>query len=154
MRQVLIKDLAELEKFAARYASGLRGRDLIGLVGDLGAGKTAFVKALAKAVGVKKAVRSPTFILMQLLKVGAAFKKKTGISRLCHVDAYRLKNEDEFYAIGFGDYVDREDTVVLVEWADRVPSVRWLDHYREIKFAFGAGDARILTLDDGPSEEG
>ncbi len=143
---VNIKNLAALEKFAAAYAKTLRPGDIIGLVGDLGAGKTTFVQTLSKVLGVKVPVRSPTFILMQVLPTSKAVAKRTHIANLCHIDAYRLNNEDELFAIGFGEYAERDDSVILVEWADRLPSVQWLDHYREIKFDFDGEGERVLTL--------
>jgi tRNA threonylcarbamoyladenosine biosynthesis protein TsaE len=148
MKKVVhIKHLHDLETFAEHFSLSLHGGDIVGLVGDLGSGKTTFIQHLAKAFGVKKPVRSPTFILMQVFKTGATAAKKTGIKQLCHIDAYRLEDEDELFALGFEDYASRRDTVVLIEWVDRVPSVQWLDHYREVKFEFNGDGERILTLD-------
>jgi len=147
---VRIKNAKEMAAFAARYAGVLRGGDIIGLVGDLGAGKTTFMQGLAAAFGVRKPVRSPTFILMQVFKCSAAVCKKSGIAQICHIDAYRLKDENELFAIGFEDYADRRDTIILIEWADRLPSVQWLDHYQEIRFAYGEDGERVLTADKMP----
>lgn len=151
---VRIKDLPALERFAERYAQTLRPDDIIGLVGELGAGKTAFVQRLGKVLGVKRPVRSPTFILMQVLPTSKAVAKRTGIVNLCHIDAYRLENEDELLAIGFGDYAERDDSVILIEWADRLTSVQWLEQYREIKFDFNGEGERILTVDRLPKRRG
>jgi len=145
-KTVRIKDLAALARFAEGYAKTLRPDDIVGLVGDLGAGKTTFVQHLAKVLGVKRPVRSPTFILLQALPTSRAVAKRTGINELCHIDAYRLKNEDELFAIGFEEYAERDDSVILIEWADRLPSVQWLDHYREIRFDFDGEGERVLTL--------
>ncbi|HTK04525.1 MAG TPA: tRNA (adenosine(37)-N6)-threonylcarbamoyltransferase complex ATPase subunit type 1 TsaE [Candidatus Eisenbacteria bacterium] len=142
MQTIDIKDLAALRDFAKEFARGLRGGEVIGLVGDLGAGKTTFVQLLAAALGVKEAVKSPTFILMQVLPTA----KRTGAHRLCHVDAYRLKDWDELAAIGFEDYAGEANTVTVVEWADRVPEIHRFPGYREITFAFGRGDARKLVF--------
>ncbi len=141
-----IKNLAALEKFAAAYAKTLRPDDIIGLVGDLGAGKTTFVQQLSKALGVKAPVRSPTFILMQVMPTSKAVAKRTGIANLCHIDAYRLENEDELFAIGFAEYAESDDSVIVIEWADRLPSVQWLEPYREIRFDFNGEGERVLTL--------
>lgn len=144
MKNILIKDLGALRDFAASLAKGLRGGEVIGLVGDLGAGKTTFVQALAKALGVETAVKSPTFILMQVFPTSGK-----SVRRLCHVDAYRLKDWDELAGIGFEEYAGASETVTVVEWADRVPEVHRFPAYREITFAFGEGDARVLTLEGG-----
>ena len=144
---VTINNLERLQRFADGVARRLKGGEVIGLIGDLGVGKTAFVQALAKSFGVRKAVRSPTFILMQCFRIGPEIRSRTGINELCHIDAYRLETEDELFAIGFGDYAERLDAVTLVEWADRIESIAWLDHYREIRFEYGDGEKRILYCD-------
>jgi tRNA threonylcarbamoyladenosine biosynthesis protein TsaE len=144
---VHIRHLHDLATFAEHFSLSLKGGDIVGLVGDLGSGKTTFIQHLAKAFGVKKPVRSPTFVLMQVFKTGPAAKMKTGIIQLCHIDAYRLESEDELFALGFEDYAARRDTVILIEWVDRVPSVQWLDHYREVRFDFDGDGERIITLD-------
>ena len=148
-KTVRIRDLDDLAHFSERYARSLRGGDVVGLVGDLGAGKTTLIQHLAHAFGVRKPVRSPTFILMQVFKTSVESRRRTGIAQLCHIDAYRLKDEDELFAIGFQEYADRLDTVILLEWADRMPSIQWLDHYREIRFDFDGEGERILTLNGG-----
>jgi len=146
MKTIVLKDLAELKKFAADFAAGLRGGEIVGLIGDLGSGKTAFVKAIAAALGAKRAVRSPTFILMQLIAVGPAVQKKTGIRRICHVDAYRLKNDEELTGIGFHDYAGSPDTVTFVEWADLMPGLKELSGYRELRFSFAGRDERVVIM--------
>ena len=81
------------------------------LCGTLGAGKTRLVQAIAEAVGVdRRDVLSPTFVLIQ------EYRGRRGV---CHIDAYRLRDEDEFLALGPEEYFDG-DWLVLVEWADRV----------------------------------
>ena len=145
--KVAIKNLDDMERFANKVARKLRGGEILGLIGDLGAGKTAFVQALAKAMGISKKVRSPTFVLMQCFDTSKDYSTKFGINELCHADAYRLKTVDELFAIGFGEYIDREDAITVVEWVNRVESIGWLEDYREIKFVFGEGEERILTHD-------
>ncbi len=144
MRTITIKDLAALERFAREMAASFKGGEVIGLVGDLGAGKTTFVQALARALGVAEPVKSPTFILMQIFPTSA----KKGIDRLCHVDAYRLKDWSELAAIGFEEYAADDRTVTVVEWADRVPELHHYPSFREITFAFGESDVRTLIIDE------
>ena len=83
----------------------------VALCGTLGAGKTRLVQAIAEAVGVdRRDVLSPTFVLVQ------EYHGRRGI---CHVDAYRLRDQSEFLALGPEEYFEG-DGLVLVEWADRV----------------------------------
>ncbi len=144
MSSVTVKNLADMKRFARDFVATLQGGEVIGLVGDLGAGKTTFVQMLSAALGVKKPVRSPTFILMQVFDTRV--RKGTRVRRICHVDAYRLKNETELFAIGFEEYAGQPDVVALVEWADRVPLIRQLPNYKEIRFGFGGGDERVLQI--------
>lgn len=88
------------------------GGTVIGLVGPLGAGKTHFVKGIAfgNAGDLPCEVTSPTFTLVH---------EYSGRLTLFHLDAYRLKRSAELFALGFDELI-REDTAVVVEWADRV----------------------------------
>lgn len=145
MEKVIIKNLAELDTFAAEFAGTLQGGDVVGLVGDLGAGKTTLVQLLAKHLGVHEAVKSPTFILMQVFATGAA-AQKNGVQRICHVDAYRLESWKELTTIGFEEYAGDGTTVTLVEWADRVPEIHGSKSYLELTFGFEADNARSITI--------
>ena len=83
----------------------------VALCGTLGAGKTRLVQAIAEAAGVdRREVLSPTFVLMQEYR---------GRRPVCHFDAYRLRDEDEFLELGPDEYFE-SDALVLVEWSDRV----------------------------------
>ena len=160
-----IRNLDELDKFARAFAESLKGGDVIGLVGELGAGKTSFVQRLAAAIGVKEEVRSPTFVLMRAYDTGRTARTSGGsrisrprrdsgmtyragaISHLCHVDAYRLKDEAELGERGITEYLGKPDTVTVIEWADRVPAIHALPTYREITFLFGEKYERILNIE-------
>ena len=140
-----INNIEELRTFAASFAATLKGGDVIGLVGELGAGKTAFVKEVAAALGVQNEVKSPTFIIMQVFETGGAGKERR-IARLCHADAYRLEDYGELRGVGFLEYATDPKTVTLVEWADRVPELHQLEGFREITFSFGEGEERIIRV--------
>lgn len=100
---------------AKRFARKLKGGEVIGLVGDLGAGKTIFTKGLAAGLGIKKSITSPTFVLMRVYPV-----KYRQIKQLAHLDAYRVKSAKDLTAIGIDDYLNRPDTVTVIEWADKI----------------------------------
>jgi len=83
----------------------------VALYGTLGAGKTRLVQAIAAAAGVeRREVISPTFVLVQ---------EYHGRRSLCHIDAYRLRDEDEFEQLGPDEFLE-SDAVTLIEWADRI----------------------------------
>lgn len=130
-----IASLQETEHVAQKIARRLRSGDVIALQGELGAGKTTFVQMIARALGVKGRVTSPTFVLMNLYALSRE-TQKTGIATLCHIDAYRMRSSRELEAIGVQDYLGARSTVTLVEWADRVKKLMrrpayWI-HFRII----------------------
>ena len=111
--------LKEPQKLARDFAGRLKGGEVIGLIGELGAGKTTFIQALARSLGIKEKVNSPTFVLMKIYQVVS----HPSISCLVHVDAYRLNNSGELKNIGLLEYLGRLDTVTVIEWADRVKEI-------------------------------
>ncbi len=111
----------ETEKIAAKFAKKLIGGEVLAMTGDLGAGKTAFTKGLAKGLAIDKIVTSPTFVLMKTYKIGKL--KKTKVKSLIHIDAYRLNNGDELEAIGVKDYFNDKGCVTVIEWSERVKDI-------------------------------
>src|SRR4030042_6073968 len=105
--EIITKSEKQTFNFAKKFAKTLKGGEVIGLVGDLGAGKTIFAKGLASGLGVKQTVNSPTFVIMKIYKIRGT---KSGIRNLIHVDAYRIKKADEINSIGITDYLHRTDT--------------------------------------------
>lgn len=103
---------------AKGLARELKGGETIGLIGDLGAGKTVFAQGLAKGLGVKSNVNSPTFVLMKVYKVSAG-----KIKRLIHIDAYRLDSAVDLENLGLLDYLGKPENVVVIEWADKVKKI-------------------------------
>lgn len=137
--------MEQLRKFAYRSADSVKAGDVVGLVGELGAGKTTFAQIFAERLGVKEAVKSPTFIIMQVFDTGAPAARR-GIRKLCHADAYRLEGSRELFGVGFEDYAGRDDTVTLVEWADRVPEIHRMGGYKELTFEFTPeGGRKVIT---------
>lgn len=107
----------ETAALAARLIKTIHGGDVIALSGELGAGKTTFVQGLARALGIREHVTSPTFVLMKVYQLK---KSMNGITRLCHIDAYRLGSADELAAIGAGEYIGDAQTLTIIEWPERV----------------------------------
>ena len=100
-----------------RWAAELRPGWVIGLIGDLGTGKTQLVKGLAAGLGIKDMVHSPTFALLQ--------QHDTGTLPLAHIDLYRLKSQSEIVVAGLEDYLTTPNGVVAVEWFERWLGVGW-----------------------------
>jgi tRNA threonylcarbamoyladenosine biosynthesis protein TsaE len=112
-------DEVAVGRFAKHFAAALPPRVMIALEGDLGAGKTTFVKMLASAVGINPAeVTSPTFTIVHLYE-GPRGDGNSPPARLTHIDAYRLSGVDEVVALGWEELV-AEESWLLVEWPERI----------------------------------
>jgi len=138
MQKIITNSDKETFALGQKIAKGLKGNAIIGLIGDLGAGKTVFSQGLANGLGVKKTVNSPTFVLMKVYPIKSRsarilpktklfngvnpLKHKT-LKNLVHIDAYRIKNGQDIINIGAQDYFNRADTVTLIEWADKVKKI-------------------------------
>ena len=130
--------------FAKKYAKQLKGGDIIGLIGDLGAGKTIFTKGLANGLGVKETITSPTFIIMKVYEIKNPSAVADEIRNLTHIDTYRIKNEQDIISIGADEYFKRNDTITIIEWADKIRKIlpkktkiikiKYNNNYRKIIF--------------------
>lgn len=94
------------------------GATVVGLSGDLGAGKTAFTQSVAKHLGIKDKVNSPTFVIMKKYPIKSQKHKF-----LFHLDAYRLKNEKELLHLGWDEIVSNKEHLVFIEWPENVAKV-------------------------------
>lgn len=103
--------VAETEAAGESFARSVQPGWVIGLSGDLGAGKTAFVRGFARGLGSPARVHSPTFALLN--------EYEGGRLRLFHLDLYRLKSAEEIRGAGLEDYVTQPDGVSVVEWIER-----------------------------------
>jgi tRNA threonylcarbamoyladenosine biosynthesis protein TsaE len=107
--------LAGIKQLARKlYKQSGPGRRVFGLAGNLGAGKTAFTKALAEAMGIKDA-KSPTFVIIHCYRKA----KKS----LYHIDLYRLDRVSELAPLGLDEILADEDSLVVIEWIDKFPSL-------------------------------
>ena len=100
----------ETEALGEALARTLRPGSVVAFTGDLGAGKTAFVRGLARGLGIGDRVTSPTFTIVN---------EYEGRLPLFHFDMYRLGDEDELFDIGWEDYLNRGG-VCAVEWSERI----------------------------------
>jgi tRNA threonylcarbamoyladenosine biosynthesis protein TsaE len=129
-------DLNQVKKLAGELARQLRNRKaLIGFQGPLGSGKTTFIKAFAKSLGVKN-TSSPTFVI--------AHEHTIRQGKLFHLDFYRLKKSKELVNLGLSDMLKNKN-LILVEWVDRFPKIASLCDII-ISFNVKKGDKRDVIL--------
>lgn len=114
--ETVTKDL--LPKFAERILDDLQPKNtatVVALTGDLGAGKTAFVKALAEKLGIATTITSPTFTIISGYETtNERFKQ------LIHMDAYRIEEESELAPLRFVELLNQPDTLFCIEWANLI----------------------------------
>ena len=112
----------------------------VALYGDLGVGKTAFVRGFASVLSPSSAVRSPTFALVN--------EYRGGKRPLFHFDMYRIESEDDLYSIGFDDYLDRG--ICLTEWSENIPYALPEEYFRVVIEKTDADkhpDQRTITIE-------
>lgn len=116
--EYITKSAKETEKLGEMLAKEVRGSEVIALIGDLGGGKTTFIKGFGCGLGIKRNITSPTFLLVREYPL-----KKKNIKKLYHFDAYRIQNPKEFIDLGFNEVLKEKNNIILIEWADRVKEV-------------------------------
>ena len=124
-------------ELAATLAELARPCDLLLLVGDLGAGKTAFTQGFGRGLGIDDQITSPTFALVQ---------SYTGRLDLYHLDVYRLEQLNEALDLGLSEMLD-DGSVTVIEWGDTITRALPRD-YLEVRITFGEGgdEERVIEL--------
>ena len=128
MRTTILRTPEETIELGRTMAATLNAGDVLALSGELGAGKTHFVKGIVAGLGADCAVTSPTFTLIH--------EYRGGCLPVFHADWYRIDGEEELLKIGMDDYL-ADEGIVVVEWADKFRGAlplhtRWLEfHFRE-----------------------
>ncbi len=110
MATIISHSVEETAALGERFGTEVQDGWVIGLSGDLGAGKTAFVRGLAHGLGVKEKIQSPTFALV---------KEYVGRLRLFHLDLYRLENAEQIVNAGLEEYFCPKEGVSVIEWIER-----------------------------------
>lgn len=143
METYTVSDEASLPRVAAAVLAALpprAGATVVTLVGELGAGKTAFVKALAATMGVREVVTSPTFVVMKSYPLTYQH-----FTRLVHIDAYRLESVAEVPPLQLETYLADSTVLLCIEWPqvlrEVLPPV-----YTELSITSDADNVRHLTV--------
>ena len=120
MQEFITKNESETEALGERFAASLPDGSVVAMYGDLGAGKTAFVRGMARGMGLQARVSSPTFTIVN---------EYLGPRTLIHFDMYRLSGAEELFDIGWEDYLAR-GAVCAVEWSENVEDAFFGDEIR------------------------
>ena len=140
MQEYLTHSEAETEQAGADFARTLPDGKVVAMYGELGSGKTAFVRGMARGMGLTCRVSSPTFTIVN---------EYEGRIPLFHFDMYRLDSADELFDIGWDDYLERGG-VCAVEWSENVADAIPPDAVRvAIERAPGGDDCRRITITGG-----
>ena len=126
---------AQTEAVAERLAARLQPGTVLAYRGDLGAGKTAFTRGLARGLGYEEPVTSPTYTIVQEYPL-------PGSGRLYHMDLYRINSAESALAFGVDEFLDDPDGYALLEWPERIGGI----------IPDGAKIVRLRHLDDGGRE--
>lgn len=134
-----LADEAATLAFAKRFAANVQPPYTVALVGDLGAGKTTFVRGVLRALGVTGAIKSPTYALVE--------SYDTSKGEVHHLDAYRIESVDDFEARGGFEYFG-SPSIRFVEWPERLQGAVAFDLV--VRFEFDGGGRRVtMTPGDG-----
>ena len=132
------KSESETERIGADFARDLPGGTVVAMYGELGAGKTAFVRGMARGMGLECRVSSPTFTIVN---------EYLGERELIHFDMYRLSSADELFDIGWEDYLAR-GAVCAVEWSEKVSEAFFGDEITVRIEKLGENE-RLITIGEG-----
>lgn len=171
-KKIISQSNCQTKQFASKIAKELVGGEILALSGDLGSGKTTFTQGLAKGLGINEKVTSPTFVLMKQYRVrvnlpagkaGSKSKEKKNLIQkqglqsdsnlllkplaLVHIDAYRMKDEQDALGIGITDYLGRSDIITVIEWPEKVKKILpkgtiW------VKFEHVNGSSRLISINN------
>ncbi|MEK6531906.1 MAG: tRNA (adenosine(37)-N6)-threonylcarbamoyltransferase complex ATPase subunit type 1 TsaE [Deltaproteobacteria bacterium] len=133
----------DTEGLGERFSKTLSPGSRVGLVGELGAGKTSFVRGIARGLGAEGAVKSPSYAILNIYEGGRL--------PLYHIDLYRLNTVAEFHDAGLGEYFFGIG-VCVVEWADSVPQVLG-ECDAVVRFSWRSETLREIAINEGFNKE-
>jgi tRNA threonylcarbamoyladenosine biosynthesis protein TsaE len=133
-----LSTIEEWNPIAREIVANFHDGDILTLSGPLGAGKTTFVQALAVALGAEKIPKSPTFSMLRTYPISA-----NGLSRMIHVDAYRIENEIDILPLDLDEELSIPGTILVLEWPEQIPKWLSLRPHKRIEISL-EGEQRIV----------
>lgn len=138
MTTITIKDLDHIEKAAREFIKVMGDDTVFAFYGKMGAGKTTFIKALCKLLGVEDEVNSPTFAIIN------EYRSETTAELIYHFDFYRIKKLEEVYDLGYEDYF-YSGALCFIEWPELVEELLPLDA-KKVTITENSDGSRTITL--------
>ncbi len=139
------KSLSDTKQIAEEYLKqlphGQTVAPVIGLRGDLGTGKTAFVQQIANILGITEAITSPTFVIEKIYKLD-----NPHYTHLIHIDAYRLEREQEILSLGWNEIIADPKNLIMIEWPEKVAGVM-PEYTKYINFTFINDTTRDISYE-------
>ena len=140
--EVTVSSTDETKKLAFKVAAKLKPGDVVALFGDLGSGKTTFVRFVVEALGIKARVQSPTFVIARKY---LSKDPRSKIRTINHLDLYRLQTQSEVIDLGFWEFVEEEGALTLIEWPELVENFL-PDKVIRIRFVFVDENERKVDI--------
>ena len=143
--RIISKSLADTDEIAKDFVEKLsvgfyKKACVVGLYGDLGSGKTTFTKAVAKILGAKGNITSPTFVIEKIYSIS-----HPSFTKLIHIDAYRLESAEELRKLSWDEVLMNSKNLVLIEWPENVQEILPENHMK-IKFKFVSENEREIEI--------
>ena len=135
---ITIKDLDHIEEAAREFIAQMGDDTVFAFYGKMGAGKTTFIKALCKLLGVEDEVNSPTFAIIN------EYRSQTTVELIYHFDFYRIKKLEEVYDLGYEDYF-YSGALCFIEWPELVEELLPLDA-KKVTITENSDGSRTITL--------
>ncbi len=144
-----LHNLEETKAFAQEFVEGLapwtHAATVIGLYGNLGAGKTSFTQGIALALGISDTVNSPTFVIEKIYEIPSNFQPlNSNFHHLIHIDVYRLEKAEEMLRLGWQEIISNPLNLIIVEWPERISDI--MPEHIKVNFTHVSEDEREVEV--------
>lgn len=131
------------KEFVESVAPWTHAATVVGLYGNLGAGKTSFTQGVALALGIPDTVNSPTFVIEKIYAIPEKENTQT-FSHLIHIDAYRLEKAEEMVRLGWKEIISNPSNLIIVEWPERIADI--MPEHIQVKFEHVSENERTVEI--------
>lgn len=143
MHTLVTKTYKETQNAGIKLADKLKQGGVVALFGNLGSGKTTFVQGLAKGLGIKQKIISPTFIIARKYDVpkSSLFNHKS----FYHIDLYRIESEKDILGLGLTEIINDKENIVAIEWPEKIEKILPKER-TDIYFEYELEDKRKIRI--------